>query len=174
MARLADGDRSAVEPVFRALLPIVLRYCEKLVGPGLDAEDCTQTTLEKLFRQASSYDRALHVSTWALTLATWECRTLRRQRSRAHVSVMPSELAASLGEGTAPDHLAPEAALIRRELIHSVQEAVGALSDRDRQIIDTVVAQFDEPGRAHTPRFRKQKQRALARLAQLWRSHHEP
>jgi RNA polymerase sigma factor (sigma-70 family) len=179
MARLADGDRSAVEPVFRALLPMVLRYCEKLLGPGHDAEDCTQTTLEKLFRQASSYDRALHVSTWALTVATWECRTARRRQSRARVSMMPSEMPSErapspVDDGTVLDHLTPEALLIRRELIDSVQQAVGALPENDRHVIDAVVAQFDEPARGHTPRFRKQKQRAFDRLAQLWRSRHEP
>jgi hypothetical protein len=34
MARLADGDRSAIDAVFQTMWPHIVRCCEKMLGPG--------------------------------------------------------------------------------------------------------------------------------------------
>ena len=39
MALLADGDRSAIEPLFRTLWPVIHAYCKRVLGAGVDAED---------------------------------------------------------------------------------------------------------------------------------------
>jgi hypothetical protein len=59
MALVADGDRAAVGPFFRALWPAVHAYCERALGAGADADDAAAQSMEKVFREASRYDRAL-------------------------------------------------------------------------------------------------------------------
>src|SRR5437016_4727352 len=45
MALLADGDRSAIEPLFRALWSLVHAYCQRALGAGADADDAAQQAL---------------------------------------------------------------------------------------------------------------------------------
>src|ERR1017187_5865902 len=57
MALLADGDRSAIEPLFRALWPVIQGCCKRALGDGADADDAAQQAMEKIFNEASRYDR---------------------------------------------------------------------------------------------------------------------
>src|SRR5215475_6507570 len=82
MAAAADGDRAALAPLFHALWPIAVGYATRLVGDRSLAEDCAQDALIQLFGQLTRYDRERDALTWALTLVTWQCRTLRRRRAR--------------------------------------------------------------------------------------------
>src|SRR5256885_14287747 len=78
----ADGDRAAIEPLFQALWPSVVAYATRFVGDAALAEDCAQDALVKLFGQLDRYDRERDALTWALAIATWECRTQRRRIAR--------------------------------------------------------------------------------------------
>src|SRR5882724_2683241 len=82
MAAAADGDRGAIAPLFHALWPIAVRYATRLVGDAALAEDCAQDSLVQLFGQLERYDRERDALTWALTLTTWRCRTMRRRQVR--------------------------------------------------------------------------------------------
>ena len=82
MTAAADGDRAAVEPLFAALWPIALGYATRFLGDAALAEDCAQDALVKLFGQLDRFDRERDALTWALTHATWQCRTARRRRDR--------------------------------------------------------------------------------------------
>src|SRR5262249_58066580 len=91
MAAAADGDRRAIAPLFHALWPLVVRYATRLVGDPALAEDCAQDALVQLFGQIERYDRERDALTWALTLATWQCRTARRRRTRRGELEPPAE-----------------------------------------------------------------------------------
>jgi DNA-directed RNA polymerase specialized sigma24 family protein len=76
LARAADGDRAALDPLLVALWPRLRAFCARLVTPA-DADDATQEALVKLCARLATYDRSRDAVTWALTLAAWECRTVR-------------------------------------------------------------------------------------------------
>ena len=82
MARLADGDRAAFTPVFRALWAPMVRFCRTLTNNEADAADAAQMAMEKLLERAHEYDPKRPAMPWALAIAGWECRTLARKRSR--------------------------------------------------------------------------------------------
>src|ERR1044071_7396427 len=82
MADAADGDRNAIDPLFHALWPIVQRYAARFLGDDALGEDAAQEALVKLFAQVDRYDRTRDALTWALTHATWQCRTVRRRVQR--------------------------------------------------------------------------------------------
>src|SRR5438093_12134333 len=81
MERLADGDRAAFAPVFSLLWPRLRAFAVRFAGPA-DGEDAAQAALLKVFSRASEYDRQRDALTWVLAIAFWECRSLRRKRSR--------------------------------------------------------------------------------------------
>src|SRR3954467_10338343 len=82
MLAAADGDRAALDPLFHALWPRCVAFAERMLGDRALAEDCAQDALVKLFGQLDRFDRERDALTWALAIATWEARTVRRRRAR--------------------------------------------------------------------------------------------
>src|SRR5439155_540588 len=80
MQRLADGDRGAFSPAFALLWPRLRAFAVRYVGAA-DGEDAAQAALLRVFSRAGEYDADRDALAWALGIAAWECRTLRRQRS---------------------------------------------------------------------------------------------
>ena len=154
MARLGDGDRSAFASVFRLLWPPTLRLCLGMLKNEADANDAAQQGMEKVFSRASDYDPSRPALPWALAISAWECRTILRRRGRRRET--PEEFADE------PMTAAAEDELLRRNLTRAALEAMGQLSDSDKE---TLIATFwEETAGASGATFRKRRERALQRL----------
>jgi RNA polymerase sigma-70 factor, ECF subfamily len=174
MSAAADGDRAAIAPLFHALWPVVVGYATRLLGDPSLAEDCAQDALVQLFGQLERYDRERDALTWALTLATWRCRTARRSRTRRGElddSHDPSD--ARDARDTPDDAGALDGAslLEHRDLVRAALAALGTLGARDIEAITIAVTDGDAPAIAPAT-FRKRLERALSRLRTSWRSRH--
>ncbi len=162
MSAAADGDRAAIDPLFNQLWPVVAGYANRLLGDSALAEDAAQEALVKLFGQLDQYDRERDALTWALTHATWQCRSARRQRDRRR-------------ETAASDERAFDAriTLEERELVRAALETLAGLPVRDREVLVSMLGSDDELRRTLAPAtFRKRVERALVRLRISWRSRH--
>lgn len=159
MARLADGDRAAFTPVFRALWPSIFTLCVGMLRNEADAKDAAQEAMEKILSRAPGYDRARPALPWALAIGAWECRTLARQKSRRReVTEAP--------EGTAVAS-SFEDAVVEEDLTRAAVTAMGRLSDADKE---TLLATFwDEAASVRGPTLRKRRERALERLRSTFR-----
>src|SRR5260370_26460118 len=154
MWRLAEGDRTAFGPVFALLWPQVRAFAERLVGPA-DGEDAAQAALLKIFSRASEYDRARDALPWALGIAAWECRTLRRRRGRLRERSVPAP------ERAAEGALSPEEAVLERELRAAAEEVVGTMRPID---VETIISIATGHRTVRGATFRKRVERALARF----------
>ncbi|MEM7138592.1 MAG: sigma-70 family RNA polymerase sigma factor [Myxococcota bacterium] len=162
MVRLAQGDRDAVPVVYRALWPVVVRYCAAFVGDRTEAEDLAQVSLLKLFEQAHDYDPDKPAEAWALTIAAWECRTFRSKRTRAEKNV--DKMMRSRSQESSPNL---EHEVWKRQAIDAMKRLVDEMPQVDRQaLVDSFVDGLSEP------RHRKRKQRVLERLRRRWKEIH--
>jgi RNA polymerase sigma-70 factor, ECF subfamily len=162
MMAAADGDRAAVDPLFQALWPITVGYATRFLGNATIAEDCAQDALVKLFGQLDRFDRERDALTWALTHATWQCRTARRARQRRDKHTTSVETASDDRER-----------FEQRELVRAALDTLASLPPRDRDVIAAVLTDDDELRNALAPAtFRKRLERALGRLRTSWRSRH--
>ena len=159
MARLADGDRAAFTPLFQQLWPSVLRFCTSILKHEADAADAAQQAMEKIFVRASDYDQGRSAMPWALAIASWECRTIVRKRVRRR-EVPDSASADLVGGADAEEDLA------NRELTMAATDALGELSDSDRE---TLLAAFWEQIPSAGATLRKRRERALTRLRAAWK-----
>lgn len=159
MARLAEGDRSVFTEVFQRLWPAALRLCISLIGDEDDAADAAQQAMVKIFERASDYDATRPALPWALAIAAWECRTLRRWRQRRRETpVGPVDRVRGAGG---------EAELVNRDLLRAGLESLGKLSELDKE---TLLSTFwEEHGSAAGATLRKRRERALAHLRSTFR-----
>jgi RNA polymerase sigma-70 factor, ECF subfamily len=154
MTRLADGDRSVFSLVFKQLWPPTLRLCGRLLESAADAADAAQQAMAKILDRASDYDRKRPALPWALGIAAWECRTLRRKRVRRR-EVSEETVGDRPGESSEDD-------LVRRDLIRAALSAMGALSEADQETL--MVTFLDEASAVSGATLRKRRERALERL----------
>src|SRR5689334_5874249 len=161
MARLAEGDRTAFRPAFALLWPRLRAFALRFAGEA-DADDAAQAALLKIFSRAARYDPGRDAFTWALAIAAWECRTVRRKRERRREgAAVPVDLAA-VGAS-------PEDAAIERDLRRAVEETAGTLPSLD---CETILAAASGTRPVAPATFRKRLQRALARFRSAWRAKH--
>jgi RNA polymerase sigma-70 factor (ECF subfamily) len=161
MCRLAEGDREAFEPVFAALWPVLRAFAARALTVPAEAEDAAQSALVKVFARAAEFDAGRAALPWALGIAAYECRTLRKSRARRR-----EELTQAPPEGV--HARTPEDAAIERDLQAAAAEVLGGLSTIDAETLLAAARGEREPSAT----FRKRLERALARFRKEWRARH--
>lgn len=158
MGRLADGDRDAFSPLFRALWTPALRVCSRILERKADAADAAQAAMMKILERASEYDKTRPALPWALGIAAWECRTLLSNQRRQKMSVEEPRLS---DDGAAADEVE------QRLLVEAAMHAMGTLSKVDQETL--VSTYWDTAAAANGATFRKRRERALTRLRDSFR-----
>jgi RNA polymerase sigma factor (sigma-70 family) len=157
MARLADGDRAAFEPLFAALHPRAVALARMRLDAS-DADDASQQTLLRVFARASEFTPGRAVLPWFYAIAANEIHAVARRRARARSREAHVEAAAQLA--TADD---PEAEVLYGELRASVRAAVDSLDEDSARAIRSLLGEEPRSG-APSPALRKRVSRAYARL----------
>ncbi len=153
LVRLGQGDRSAMNEVYRGLRPAVRALAQRMLGSPDDAADVAEEVLFEVFTRASDFDAEGDALSWALTITTWRCRTERKRRTRRRT--VPIEGAVELAEvGPGPDEAAEA-----NELREALEQAALELTDRDREALGMVLA-----GLPLDAALRKRKERLMVRL----------
>ena len=153
LARVADGDRTALEPAFVRLHPLVLGFCRRVLD-GPSAEDAAQEALVNLFAHVGDYDAERDPVPWALAFAANASRTARKRVIRRREQSEVPDLAT---------HADPDAALMDAELRAAVQATLATLSPLDAETL--ALAMGERPLGAT---FRKRLERASARFRAAW------
>ncbi len=152
MARLAEGDRSAFEPLFRALHPRALRLARARTDAA-SASDVAQSALIKVFARASEFSPGRPVLPWFYAVLANELHSFARKQRRT----VPLE------EVSLADEYDQEAELLQRELSRALELAIGEL---DREAAEAIYAMLERGERPNIDpvAFRKRVSRAYARL----------
>jgi DNA-directed RNA polymerase specialized sigma24 family protein len=162
MQRLADGDRGAFSPAFALLWPRLRAFAVRYIGAA-DGEDAAQAALLRVFSRAGEYDAQRDAFAWALGIAAWECRTLRRRRQRRREELVPPPERADV-------RASPEEVAIERDLSAAAEAVLGSLRPID---VETIMAVAGGPRPVQGATFRKRLARALARFRLAWRTRHD-
>lgn len=158
MGQLADGHREAFSPLFRALWTPALKVCQRMVKGEADAADAAQAAMMRILERAAEYDKKRPALPWALGIAAWECRTLRKKQQRQRET--PEVPNTSDGGATVEE-------LEQRELVAAAMNAMGTLSESDQQTLTATY--WDTAASATGATFRKRRERALTRLRDSFR-----
>jgi RNA polymerase sigma factor (sigma-70 family) len=154
MARLADGDRAAFDPLFRALYPLALRVASARVGPQR-GEDVAQASLVKLFARADDFEPGRPVVPWLYAIVANEVRAVLRSPSRDQRPIDAAFDVASERD--------TEATIVEAELERALDDAIRALDASAAAAIAALLGRGPPPAISSTA-FRKRISRAYARL----------
>lgn len=162
LARLADGDRAAFDPVFARLWPVLRDFARRHL-PAADAEDAAQRALLRLFERASEFDPGRDALAWALGVAAWEIRTVRRRAWRRRETPEPAA-----GGELRLEAASPEEAAIAADLAAALGQTLATLRPGDVEALLRYAHDEREAGAG----FRKRLQRARERMREAWRQRH--
>lgn len=127
VARLGQGDPSAIQTLISGKLPRILALARRLLGDAAEAEDVAQDALVRAWKQAPNWTPGLaRFDTWLHKVALNLCYDrLRRPRLVSDAGLTER---ADLGP-------APDAGLLLRERQARVEAALRALPPRQREAI---------------------------------------
>ncbi len=161
MARLAQGEREAFDPLFRALYPRAMRLCRARLGEA-QAADAAQNIMERVFRGAGRFTPGSPVLPWFYAIASNEIRVLTRKARKGKWGEV------ELGDGSEPESAPssdnPERLLADKELAAALERAIEMLDAQAAEAILAVLGRGQMPELATAPAFRKRVSRAYQRL----------
>lgn len=100
--RAVDGDRGALQALFRELFPLVHKHLSFVLGFGPLVDDAVQESMLRIHRALPGFRGESQVATWALAIASRTAARHARRERRHQGEELPAMIAESLyGHDTA-------------------------------------------------------------------------
>jgi RNA polymerase sigma-70 factor, ECF subfamily len=131
IARIAGGDRLAMQVLFARHHVRVYRFVLRLVRNEATAEDLISDVFLDVWRQAGKFEGRSAVSTWMLSIARFKALSALRRRPEQELD---DETAQAI-EDHADD---PEVALAKKDKGSVLRQCLTRLSEEHRAIVDLV------------------------------------
>jgi RNA polymerase sigma-70 factor, ECF subfamily len=131
IARIAGGDRLAMQVLFARHHVRVYRFVLRLVRNEATAEDLISEVFLDVWRQAGKFEGRSAVSTWMLSIARFKALSALRKRPELELD----EETAERIEDQSDD---PETALAKKDKGALLRQCLTALSAEHREIVDLV------------------------------------
>jgi len=130
--RARDGDRSALEELFRRHWGVAHRVAFRLLGHEQDAQDATQECMIKALSHLGDFDGRSGFRTWLLKIVTNAAYDAGRKRKRRPTLGLgsPDGEAGGIEPATEDD---PARDLRRRDLRKTLDAALDRISPKQRQ-----------------------------------------
>jgi len=131
IARIAGGDRLAMQVLFARHHVRVYRFVLRLVRNEATAEDLISEVFLDVWRQAGKFEGRSAVSTWMLSIARFKALSALRRRPEQELD---DETAERIEDETDD----PEVTLAKKDKGALLRQALTTLSAEHREIIDLV------------------------------------
>ena len=131
IARIAGGDRLAMQVLFARHHVRVYRFMLRMVRNEATAEDLISEVFLEIWRNAGKFEGRSAVSTWILSIARFKALSALRKRGEEELD---DEMAERI-EDHADD---PETSLAKKDKGALLRQCLNALSAEHREVIDLV------------------------------------
>lgn len=132
LARVATGDRAALDELFARYRGVAYRVAYRLLGREADALDAVQDGFVNALTHLDRFVGRSSFKTWLLRVVCNAALDIGRQRKRAERAPQaPRDF--SFDELSAPDAVPADANLVRADLRRAIDAALARLPDAQRQ-----------------------------------------
>jgi RNA polymerase sigma-70 factor (ECF subfamily) len=139
LAKLAkSGDRAAFTDLVELYKDKIYHLAFRMLGNSQEAEDMTQETFLRVFRNLDRYDETLKFSTWIYRIAT--NLTIDRLRKRKMTYSLDADVTVE-GEGLdwysilASSEPGPEGQIVLSDMQRRIREAIDTLPKKYKSVI---------------------------------------
>jgi len=129
LLRTRQGDAEAFEVLIRQHQRMIYSLTYRMTGSAADAEDLTQETFLRAWRQIGSYRAAAKFSTWLYRIALNACLTWRQRET------LRAQVQAGWAETNGAPELGGETALARNETGRNLHAALLKLPAKQRAAV---------------------------------------
>ncbi len=130
VTRAKSGDQDAFSELVYLYQDPVYNLCYRMLGESGEAEDATQETFLRVFRNLERYDTTRPFKTWLLSIASNHCIDRLRKRRMQFVSLDDEPTAAALALRSSDP--TPEQAALTGEISSYVQRLLLQLDEHYR------------------------------------------
>ncbi len=130
VARAKTGDQDACAELVYSFQDSAYNLCYRMLGEAGEAEDATQETFLRVFRNLRRYDTQRPFKTWLLSIASNHCIDRLRKRRMQYVSLDDEPTAAALALRSSDP--TPEQAALQGEISADVQRLLMQLDESYR------------------------------------------
>ena len=134
IAKIAKGDRSAMEALFARYRVRVFKFVLRLVRNEAIAEELNSDVFVDIWRQAGTFEGRAAVSTWIFSIARFKALNALQRRTE-------DELDEAKAETIKDDADDPETALAKKDKAAVLRQCLDALSSEHREIVNLVYYQ---------------------------------
>jgi RNA polymerase sigma-70 factor, ECF subfamily len=128
--RARRGDSSAFAALVRGLQRPVYGLCLRLLRSDAEATEVAQETFLRAYQHLERFDDARPFDLWILTIARNLCLDILRRRQKVQMEdVEPHALTLASHEANSEEQA------IDRQQRRSLEDAMGTLSDDDREVL---------------------------------------
>ena len=131
VARIANGDRLAMQALYARCHVRVYRFILRFVRNEATAEDVMSEVFLDVWRQAAAFEARSSVSTWLLAIARYKALSARRRRTDAELD---DQVAATVADPA--DN--PEVVLQKKDRAAQLRQSLASLSPEHGEVIDLV------------------------------------
>ena len=131
IARIAAGDRLAMQTLFARHRTAVYRWLLRFVGNEAVAEDLLSDVFLDVWRQADRFEARSQVSTWLLAIARYKALSALRKRPDEELDDETAQAIEDPGDD-------PEVAMQKKDTSVVLRQCLTKLSAEHREIIDLV------------------------------------
>ena len=131
VARIAAGDRLAMQTLFARHRTAIYRWLLRFVGNETVAEDLLSDVFLDVWRQAGRFEGRSAVTTWLLSIARFKALSARRRRTDAPLDETIEATVADSADNA-------EVVLEKKHQGEMLRDALTKLSPEHREIIDLV------------------------------------
>ena len=134
IAKIANGDRLAMETLFARYRIPVFRFVKRMVRNETTAEDLNSDVFLDVWRQAGTFEGRSAVSTWIFAIARFKALNALQRRPT-------EELDEAKADTIADDTDDPEIALAKKDKAAVLRQCLLKLSAEHREIVNLVYYQ---------------------------------
>ncbi len=134
IAKIAKGDRPAMETLFARYRVRVFRFVLRMVRNEATAEELNSDVFLDVWRQAGTFEGRSAVSTWIFSIARFKALNALQRRSE-------EELDDERADAIEDDADDPEVALAKKDKAAVLRQCLGELSAEHREIVNLVYYQ---------------------------------
>jgi RNA polymerase sigma-70 factor (ECF subfamily) len=131
IARIASGDRLAMQVLYARHHVRVYRFVLRLVRNEATAEDLISEVFLDVWRQAGRFEGRSAVTTWLLSIARFKALSALRRRSDEELDEGQAEAIADVGDD-------PEVAIQKKDKGNALRQCLTKLTAEHREVIDLV------------------------------------